>query len=221
MTSPSPCESWQRKFRKQIYQRAFENIMEMLTSETTMAYFDPLKETNLTTDVSPVGLSVILSQTTSSKSDHRVDAYTSRSLSDVECHYLQTEKEALAIVWAVESFCLYMYGKHFTLLSDCKPIEMIFNNARSKPPAGIERWNLRLQGYGFQVVHNKLCQIHPITFHAIPGFIDPVVCMTVGRVMERYIGNTQSVIGSHSCFCSFFTSHPYILSKYLQNVFIY
>ena len=33
-----------------------------------------------------------------------------------------------------------------------------------------------------------------------------------------YIGNTQSVIASHSCFCSFFTSHPYILSKYLQNV---
>ena len=30
------------------------------------------------------------------------------------------------------------------------------------------------------------------------------------------IGNTQSVIASHSCFCSFFTSHPYILSKYLQ-----
>ena len=30
-----------------------------------------------------------------------------------------------------------------------------------------------------------------------------------------------SVIASHSCFCSFFTSHPYNLSKYLQNVFIY
>ena len=29
------------------------------------------------------------------------------------------------------------------------------------------------------------------------------------------------VLASHSCFCSFFTSHPYILSKYLQNVFIY
>ena len=35
------------------------------------------------------------------------------------------------------------------------------------------------------------------------------------------IGNTQSVIASHSCFRSFFTSHPYILSKYLLNVFIY
>ena len=35
------------------------------------------------------------------------------------------------------------------------------------------------------------------------------------------IGNTQSVSISHSCFCSFFTSHPYILSKDLQNVFIY
>ena len=28
-----------------------------------------------------------------------------------------------------------------------------------------------------------------------------------------------TVLASHSCFCSFLTSHPYILSKYLQNVF--
>ena len=34
------------------------------------------------------------------------------------------------------------------------------------------------------------------------------------------IGNTL-VLASHSRFCSFFTSHPYILSKDLQNVFIY
>ena len=45
--------------------------------------------------------------------------------------------------------------------------------------------------------------------------------MHAGRDGVIYIGNTQSVIASHCCFCSFFTSHPYILSKYLQNVFIY
>ena len=40
-------------------------------------------------------------------------------------------------------------------MTDCKAIELIFNNPKSKPPAHIERWNLRLQGYDFEVQHTK------------------------------------------------------------------
>lgn len=81
----------------------------MLTSETKVAYFDPLKETELTTDASPIG-----SQKTPGSDDHKIVAYVSRSLSDVEHRYSQTEKEALAIVWAIERH-LYLYGKQLTL----------------------------------------------------------------------------------------------------------
>ena len=67
----------------------------------------------------------------------------------------QTEKEALAIVWAVECFHAYLYGGHFTLYTDCKPVELIFNKKRSQPPARIERWNLHLQEYNFTTVYTK------------------------------------------------------------------
>ena len=40
-------------------------------------------------------------------------------------------------------------------MTDCKDIELIINNPKSKPPAQIERWNLRLQGYDFEVQHTK------------------------------------------------------------------
>ena len=76
-------------------------------------------------------------------------------LSDVETRYSQTEKEALAIVWAIERLHLYLYGGHFTLHTDCKPVQLIYGNPKSKPPARIERWNLRLQCYDFSVVHTK------------------------------------------------------------------
>ncbi len=71
----------------------------MLTSEATMAYFDPDKETELTTDAFPVGLSAILAQRTPGQNGHKIVAYASRSLSDVERRYSQTEK---AIVWSIE-----------------------------------------------------------------------------------------------------------------------
>ena len=137
------------------HDQSFNTIKELLTSAEIMAYFDSSKETELLTDASPSGLSAILIQHTPGKEDRRVVAYASRALTAVERRYSQTEREALAIVWAVERLHLYLFGSHFKLLTDCKPVELILNNPKSKPPARIERWNLRLQGYDFEVVHTK------------------------------------------------------------------
>ena len=65
------------------------------------------------------------------------------------------ETPSLAIAWAIERLHIYLYGGHFTLHTDCKPVQLIFGKPKSKPPARIERWNLQLQGYDFSVVHTK------------------------------------------------------------------
>ncbi len=109
-------------------------------------------------------------QKTPDSEDRRVVAYASRTLSPVERRYSQTEKEALAIVWAVEKLHIYLYGSHFRLITDCKPVQLIFDNPKSKSPARIERWNLRLQSYDFEVVHTRGSQ-NPSDFlsrHSIP-----------------------------------------------------
>ena len=84
----------------------------------------------------------------------RANAYASRSLSDVERRYSQTEKEALAIVWACKRFNLYEYvfGNTFELETDHRPLQFIYSKT-SKPSARIERWVLRLQAYDFNVVY--------------------------------------------------------------------
>ena len=73
----------------------------------------------------------------------------------MEQKYSQTEREALAIVWAMERLYLYLFGGHFTLVTDCKPVELILNNSMTKPPARIERWNLRIQDFDFDVRYVK------------------------------------------------------------------
>ena len=63
----------------------------------------------------------------SSKTEVRVISYASRSLSETECRYSQTEKEALAIVWAFERFHIYLYDTEFELVTDGKPLECMFS----------------------------------------------------------------------------------------------
>ena len=135
--------------------KSFQAVKSALESSTVMAYFDQNKETELVTDASPTGLSAILSQKSADQDDRRIVSYISRSLTDVEKKYSQTEREALAIVWAIERLNLYLYGARFTLMTDCKPVEMILNNPMSRPPARIERWNLRLQDYDFDIQYIK------------------------------------------------------------------
>ena len=92
------------------------------------------------------------SQKTKDKNDEVV-VCASRALTDVEKRYSQTEKEALAIIWGVEHFHLYLYGNEFTLVTDHKPLEMIYGSRKSKPSAPIERWVLRLQPCSFDVFY--------------------------------------------------------------------
>ena len=136
-----------------IHQIAFDKLTAALSSAQCMAYFDTQKDTYITVDASPVGISAILSQKTKGNDNEKVVSYASRALTDVEKRYSQTEKEALAIVWGVEHFHLYVYGKEFTLITDHKPLEVIYGSKNAKPSARIERWVLRLQPYSFKVLY--------------------------------------------------------------------
>ena len=53
----------------------------------------------------------------------------------------------------MEHFHLYLYGQTFTLVTDHKPLEIIYGSRNSKPSARIERWVLRLQPYIFKVIY--------------------------------------------------------------------
>ncbi|KAK3733402.1 hypothetical protein QZH41_002706 [Actinostola sp. cb2023] len=131
-------------------ERAFAELKTRLGQAETLAYFDIYAKTRVITDASPVGLGAILSQ--EHDGEYRVVSYASRSLTSVKKRYSQTEKEALAIVWACERFNVYLYGLEFELCTDHKPLETIYS-PKSKPCARIERWVLRLQPYKFKVTY--------------------------------------------------------------------
>ena len=126
-------------------QKAFDLLKREFKSDKVMSYFDPTKENTMIVDASPVGLRDLLTQ------EGRVISYGSRALNGVETRYSRTECEALAVIWGCEHFHLYLFEQVYTIISDHKPMEMIFNNPNSKPPARIKRWRLKLHPYHFRV----------------------------------------------------------------------
>jgi len=56
-----------------------------------------------------------------------------------EQRYPQIDKEALAIVWAMKKFLHYIYARHFTLITDHKPLTQILHPEKSLPVLCISR----------------------------------------------------------------------------------
>ena len=81
---------------------AVNEIKDALVKAPVTAYFDPVKDTELSVDASPVGLAAILSQKGQETGTSHIVTYASRSLTETEQRYSQTEREALGIVWACE-----------------------------------------------------------------------------------------------------------------------
>lgn len=129
---------------------AFQKLKQSLSNIRTIGFYDPNDRTQLFADASPVGLGAVLVQFDTH--GPRIIAFANKSLTDVEKRYCQTEKEALALVWAIEHFKMYLFGKKFELVTDHKPLEVIFG-PKSKPCARIERWVLRLQAYDYSVIY--------------------------------------------------------------------
>ena len=130
-------------------EEAFNILKEDMAGASMLAYFDRGAPTEVIADASPVGLGAVLVQKVDG--ERRAVRYASRSLSDTERRYSQTEKEALALVWSCERFNLYLCGlPEFDLVTDHQALKTIYG-PNSKPSARIERWVLRLQPFNYKV----------------------------------------------------------------------
>lgn len=131
-------------------QHAFNELKEKLSNESILGYYDPIDKTQWIADASSVGLGSVLVQI--NDDGIRIIEWESRSLTETEKRYCQTEKEALALVWAVERHHFYVYGRVFDLITDHRALEVIFG-PKSRPCARIERWVLRLQSYKYNIIY--------------------------------------------------------------------
>ncbi|GJQ70587.1 hypothetical protein Trydic_g22985 [Trypoxylus dichotomus] len=70
---------------------------------------------------------------------------------------MQIDKEALRIIFAITRFHHYLYGRHFTLSTDHKPLERIFSRKRKTPEIASNRLLRRaliLNSYDYEIAYH-------------------------------------------------------------------
>lgn len=90
----------------------------------------------LTCDASPTGVAGVLSHVIDGS--ERAIAFASRSLTPAEQNYSQLDREALAIVFAVQHFHEYLFGRPFKMVTDNQPLSRIFHQKlgyKGTPPS--------------------------------------------------------------------------------------
>ena len=87
---------------------AFISLQNELSENVhRLGFFDPKDSIELYVDASPVGLGAVLCQRNPTNIP-RIISFASKVLTKTEKVSRQTQREALAVVWAVERFYLYL-----------------------------------------------------------------------------------------------------------------
>ena len=128
-------------------EKSFEIIKQILISPEILQFPDFEKEFILRTDASGFALGAVLSN-----HDDKPVAYGSKTLNPAERNYSTIEKELLAIVWAVKHYRPYLFGRHFKILTDHRPLVYLFS--LKEPASRLIKFRLILEEYNFTVEYS-------------------------------------------------------------------
>ena len=135
------------------HQLHFEHIKTVIANATENTHFNPTLETRIKCDASRQGLGAAREQLDCE--GWKTIAFASRFLNSNEERYSVNELELLGVVWAIEYFKYYLFGKTFTVLTDHKALLSVLKSHRSNKSynSRLTRWIDRLLPFDFNIEH--------------------------------------------------------------------
>ena len=129
----------------------FNLIKEKIANSTENSHYNPKLDVRVKCDASRSGLGAALEQNTSD--GWKPIAFASRFLNSTEVRYSVNELELLGIVWSIDYFKYYLYGKIVTVVTDHRTLLSILKEHRSNKSynSRLSRWIDRLLPYNFTI----------------------------------------------------------------------
>ena len=124
---------------------AFNKTKEEISRKIILPYFNPMVSPTLQTDASKQGLGAVLLQ------NSKPVMFASRALTGSERNYQNLERECLAMIWGMEKFHYFLYGKEFTLETDQKSLVSIYRKHMVEISPRIQR--LIVTSFPYQPFH--------------------------------------------------------------------
>ena len=138
-------------------QNAFETCKQLISEDSCLVPYNPKRPIKLDCDASSTGVGAVLSHIMEDGQERPI-AFASRTLTKTERGYAQLHKEALSLIFGVKKFHMYLYGNHFTLVTDHKPLLSILGPKIGIPTlaaARLQRWSLILSAYSYKIEYRK------------------------------------------------------------------
>ncbi|VVA34849.1 PREDICTED: LOW QUALITY PROTEIN, partial [Prunus dulcis] len=130
---------------------AFNKLKALLTSAPIIAAPNWDLPFELMCDASDYAVGAVLGQR-KDKLPH-VIYYASRTLNDAQLNYATTEKELLAVVFALEKFRSYLVGAKIIVYTDHAALKYLLSKKDAKPR--LIRWVLLLQEFDLEIQDKK------------------------------------------------------------------
>jgi hypothetical protein len=130
-------------------QQSFNMLKQKMVTAPILVFPDWSKEFNVHVDASSIALGFLLAQLGIGNIDHPL-AFSSRKLLTVEINYTTTEREGLAMVYALQKFFHYLLGGHFKMFTDHSALKYLVN--KLVLGGRICKWILLFQEYDFEIM---------------------------------------------------------------------
>lgn len=131
-------------------QTAFEDLKGKLASDPILKQPDFNRTFEVHCDASGVAIGACLIQRDEEGKPHAV-SYFSRKLREGENKFPTIDIEALAVVEAVRTFDPYLYGRHFKIITDHRPLVHVF--AQRTKSLRMTRWSHELSFYSYTLTY--------------------------------------------------------------------
>ena len=135
------------------YINCFTNLKDALSCDIKLYHVNPDLPYVLQTDASAFAIGAVLGQRETPDGPVLPIQCVSKKLTETQQRYSTIEREAYAVVWAVEKLSFYLLGNHFIIETDHQPLSYLKSNSKSKDK--LRRWEIMLSNFDFDIEYIK------------------------------------------------------------------